>query len=556
MDSRGFSALFFGDLESGGWVRSLNKATTVSSSKWTLRDAGYASWLREILDPSSSARTSEDRVWIFVLSPRVFDDDGFESQLESFLTKISEAVGTRTVFFSTLFADPHGVLPLSQGPARSLRAEQANSRLQAFSSQHAWFHLLDVAAYVRRFGFEQLYDARFEAMARYMFHPGALDGLATWILRHLSALDQSPVKVIAVDFDNTLWGGILGEDGPEGIRVATSGTGLHFRKFQAQLKSLKNQGFLLVALSKNNSSEAEAVFSSHPEMLLRWDDFAAHGVNWRPKFENLSRIAGELSLGRDAFLFIDDSAHERGEMHDRLPEVKIFDFPTDPSGLCRALSDCSALDLLRATREDRLRAKSYEDNRERQKIQAQASSLDDYYRSLQTRVEIQKASPENEARLHQLMLKTNQFNLHSERPDPSAFRRKLSDSKREIWGFRISDRVGDAGLTGMIEISFEKATSWTVQNFLLSCRVLGRSVEYAVLHWLAGRATQAGIDEIRFCFVGNSRNQPALDFLQKAGLVVAGHEAVLKISGPDWKQSMLSHYATVIETGASDRKST
>jgi FkbH-like protein len=549
MDSSGFSALFFGDMESGGWVRSMNKAAAESSSKWTLRDAGYSSWLREIMDPSSAARTSEDRAWIFVLSPRVFEDDSFESQLETFLEKISEAAGTRTVFFSTLFADPHGVLPLSQGPRRSARAEQANSRLQAFSAEHAWFHLLDVAAYVRRFGYEQLYDARFEAMARYMFHPGAFDGFAPWILRHLSALDQSPIKVIAVDFDNTLWGGILGEDGPEGIRIATSGAGLHFRKFQAQLKALKNEGFLLVALSKNTSSEAEAVFRSHPEMILRWEDFAAHGVNWNPKFENLSRIAAELSLGRDAFLFIDDSAHERGEMHDRLPEVKIFEFPADPSGLCRALADCRSLDVLKTTQEDRLRAKSYEENRERQKIQSQASSLEDYYRSLQTRVEIQKASTENEARLHQLMLKTNQFNLHSERPDPSAFRQRLSDPKREFWGFRVSDRVGDAGLTGMIEVSHETATSWTVQNFLLSCRVLGRSVEYAVLHWLADRAARAGVAEIRFCYVGNTRNQPALDFLQKSGLLVAGREAVLKISGQDWKESLPSHYATLVETG-------
>lgn len=546
MDSREFSALFFGDMESGGWVRSLNKAAVETASKWTLRDAGYSSWLREILDPSSLARTGDDRVWIFVLSPRVFDDEGFESQLESFLEKISEAAGTRSVFFSTLFADPHGVLPLSKGSARSARAERANSRLQAFSLQHAWFHLLDVAAYVRRFGFEQLYDARFEAMARYMFHPGALDGLAAWILRHLRALDQSPIKVIAVDFDNTLWGGILGEDGPEGIRIATSGAGLHFRKFQAQLKALKNEGFLLVALSKNNSMEAEEIFRTHPEMLLRWDDFAAYGVNWNPKFENLSRIAVELGLGRDAFLFVDDSAHERGEMLDRLPEVKIFEFPTDPSGLCRALADCSALDFLRATHEDRLRAKSYEENRERQKIQAQASSLEDYYRSLQTRVEIQKASPENEARLHQLMLKTNQFNLYSERPDPSAFRQKLTNPNLELWGFRVSDRVGDAGLTGMIELSLDNKNLWTVKNFLLSCRVLGRSVEYAVLHWLADRAVAAGVGELRFCFLSNSRNQPALDFLQKSGFTLVGNEALLKITDKSLLGSIPPHYATVL----------
>jgi FkbH-like protein len=539
------SALFLGDTEMGGLVRAFGQ---IPDCAWKARDGGYGSWVREILDPASGARGSDDRAWVFVLSPRVFDDPALESQIDALLSALEGAVGSRSVFFSTLFADPQASSALSSGWERAERAEKINARLREHRRKHTWFHILDLASFVQKHGYQTLYDPRYEAMARYLFHPGALATLAQWTLRHLNALDRTPAKVIALDMDNTLWGGVLGEDGPEGVKISTSGAGLHFHMFQKQLKQLKEEGFLLVGLSKNNQDEVEAFFKSHPDMVLKWDDFSARAVNWTPKHENLKRIAEELSLGHDSFLFIDDSAHERGEMSAHLPEVKIFDFPSDPSKLRSQLAECVHLDRLRTTDEDRKRARSYAEIAQRQEIKKQSASIEDYYRSLQTQVEVKRGSPESEERLHQLMLKTNQFNLASERPDPGVFRTRLSDPKRLIWSLRISDRVGDAGLTGLVDVDVSDASAWKVQNFLLSCRVLGRSVEFAALRWLGEKAARAGAKELRVRFIPSSRNNPAREFLEKAALLPADGDYVVLELDPGWEKRIPASYAAIVET--------
>lgn len=511
------SALIFGDGEWGGLVRAFDKCVGEHGGAWSLRAAGYDSWLREIADPASTSRREADRVWIFMLSPRVLESSELEVQIDSLLALLEEAASSRSVFFSTLYADPIAPLSLNQSWERAERAELINSKLRAFRRKHSWFNLMDVASFVQKEGFDTLYDARFEATARYIYHPGALDRIAVWVLRHLNALDLVPVKVIALDLDNTLWGGILGEEGAEGIRIGPQGAGLYYWRFQRSLKQLQEAGFLLVILSKNNLNEVKEVFKTHPDMWLKWEDFSAHAVNWKQKSENLREIAAQLGLGVDSFFFIDDSDHERGQMKAEIPEVKIFDFPSDASKLSRVLSQSQELDRLRTTTEDRQRSKSYAETAQRSALQASATNLEDYYAALQLKVEVKRATPENEERLHQLLLKTNQFNLSAERPDASEFRKRLSDNNIKIWGLRVSDRIGDSGLTGLLEVDTSQPHNWIVKNFLLSCRVLGRTVEFAVLHWICAEAERAGAKEINFEFKKTGRNQPALDFLDQSG---------------------------------------
>jgi FkbH-like protein len=536
------SALLFGDGELMGLARACAKRASATALGWSVSAAGYDSWQREILDPASAARRASDQAWVFVLSPRVLEDEGLEAQLESVLQGLAEAASPRSVFFGSFFADPTEVQALSSGAARAARAAALNARLGNFARQHRWFHLLDVASFVLRHGYQNLHSARYEAMARYVFQPGALDLLADWVLRHLAALDRAPAKVIAVDFDNTLWGGILGEDGAQGLRIGSSGSGLHHARFQSKLKALKDEGFLLVALSKNNADEAEALFRSHADMRLKWEDFSAHAVNWQPKAENLSRVAAQLGLGEDAFLFIDDSAHEREEMHARLPQVRIFPFPADAADLCMALADSPDLDRLRSTAEDRQRASSYAAEAKRAQLSSAAPSLEDYYRSLELKVDLQRATPDAEERLHQLLLKTNQFNLATERPEASEFRQRLSSPGRQLWAVRVSDRVGDSGLTGLVEVDASDTALWKVESFLLSCRVLGRTVEFALLSWLAARAQTAGAKALQFRYRVTGRNQPALDFLARIGARMDGNTAALDLST---REQWPAHFATL-----------
>jgi FkbH-like protein len=512
------NVVLLGDKTLSLLARNLNSQLQPLGSRWNVVDAGYDTWLVAPLDPAGALFDKDVAVWAFVLSPRVLDNvPDIGARVDATLERLAQLAAPPTVLFSNFFADSLVAMPLSNNLERHALAAKLNERLLAFRDAHPWFHVVDQLGLALRHGVDTLHDPRFEAAAQVYYSPSATRLLGTLWLRALRALELPQKKVCVVDLDNTLWGGILGEDGAEGLQMADSGSGLPYRRFQRSLLDLKRSGILLTICSKNNHDEAMAILKSHPDCLLRPTDFAHIEIGWGLKSAAIARTAQTLGLGLDSFLFIDDSPVEREEVARVHPAVDVFAFPADPAQLVSVLNAYSGFDSLRQTDEDRRRAQSYLEEAQRGASKASATSAEDFYRSLGLRVEIFSARAEQASRLHQLLLKTNQFNLTAERLSAEEFRALLNDPAYAVVGLRVSDRFGDSGITGLAIVDKRAPERWVVRNFLLSCRVIGRTVENALLSWVIARAAKEGASNVAFRYLTTTRNQVARSFLQSSG---------------------------------------
>lgn len=518
-----------GDTTLGGFVRELDAQCRAASLEWSVTDAGFDSWEREVLGNRSSGAAAGATALGFVLSPRLLeggDDAELPQRVRAVLEALAAQPTPRTVLFGNLFADPRGVLPLMRPVIHARRAREVAALLEEFERRHSWFYVIDHLALALQLGVSGLSEPRYEALGALYFSPAGTRHLAALWCRALAALERVPAKVLVLDLDNVLWGGILGEDGASGLRMGVSGEGWFYRRFQQGLLELKRSGVLLAVCSKNNPAEALSILREHGDCLLRPEDFAALEIGWERKSVQLRRMAERLRLGLDAFVFVDDSAFEREEVRQALPEVRVLEFPTAPAGLVHMLADCQAFDRLRLTAEDSGRTQSYQAEARRDALRAQTGTPEDFYRSLQLSAQLQRAGEEDFARLHQLIHKTNQFNLTGERLSAEELRARLGSAGYQVLSLRVADRFGDSGLVGVAIIDQRHPGTWRVENFLLSCRVIGRTVEHALVSWLAERAGAAGARRLEFCFVASARNQVAREFLGRSGLEASADGSV------------------------------
>ena len=512
------NVVLLGDKTLSLLARNLNSQLREAGSSWNAVDAGYDTWLVAPLNHHGVLFAPDTAAWAFVLSPRLLENmPDIVAQLDTALERLGNLQNPPTVLFSTFFADPVAAMPLSGNIDKHALTARLNERLLAFREAHPWFYVIDQLSLILRHGIDALYDARYEANAQLYFSPNGSRLLSDLWFRALRSLERTQKKVCAVDLDNTLWGGILGEDGPDGLQMADTGVGSAYRRFQRSLLELRRNGILLTACSKNNPNEAMAVLQSHPDCLLRPIDFAHIELGWGLKSEALVRTGQKLGLGLDSFVFIDDSPVEREEVSQALPMVEVLDSSGDPMRLVAMLSQYSGFDSLRQTDEDRKRADSYRAEAQRNEVLASAASSDDFYRSLGLKLGIFPARSEQSGRLHQLLMKTNQFNLTAERISAEEFRELLNDPSHMVLGLRVSDRFGDSGITGLAIVDKRRTNTWRVRNFLLSCRVLGRTVEAAFLAWLIGRASASSATTIELAFVTTERNEVAYGFLETSG---------------------------------------
>jgi FkbH-like protein len=512
------NVVLLGDKTLSLLARNLNSQLRDANSTWNAVDAGYDTWLVAPLDQRGVLFAPDTAAWAFVLSPRVLENvPDIAVRLNATLERLEILKTPPTVLFSTFFADPVAAMPLSSNLEKHALAGKLNERLLEFREGHPWFYVVDHLSLILQHGVETLYDARYEATAQLYFSPNGTRLLSSLWFRALRSLERPQKKVCAIDLDNTLWGGILGEDGPDGLQMSDSGIGAAYRRFQRTLLDLRRNGILLTVCSKNNPNEALSILESHPDCLLRPSDFAHIELGWGLKSEAIARTAQKLGLGLDSFVFIDDSAVEREEVSRALPSVEVLDSSGDPMRLVSVMSQYAGFDSLRQTDEDRKRADSYVQEAQRNEVKASAASPEDFYRSLGLKLGIFSARGEQSGRLHQLLMKTNQFNMTTERIPVEEFRELLDDPDQMVVGLRVSDRFGDSGITGLAIVDTRRPDVWKVRNFLLSCRVLGRTVEGAFLSWLIGRASQSRASTVELHFVPTERNEVAYGFLEVSG---------------------------------------
>ena len=441
-----------------------------------------------------------------------------------------------------------GILDAQREDNSAEAVQRINRGLRALAGEHRGVYILDYDALVARHGREKWGDARKWLTVRLPVASANLPHLAREWLRFLHPLAGKVAKCVAVDLDNTLWGGVIGEDGMNGIHLGAEYPGAAFQELQRALLDVSRRGILLAVASKNNPADALEALNGHPGMVLRPRDFAAMRINWNEKARSLREIAAELNIGLDTVAFLDDNPVERQQVREQAPEAIVIHLPQDPMGYAQAVRDCPWLERLTLSEEDRRRGEYYAAQRERVELERSVTSKEDFYRSLDQVVEIAQVNAQTLARVSQLTQKTNQFNLTTRRYTEQQIAEMAARPNWRVWSLRVKDRYADNGLVGvaMVRVDGEVAE---IDSFLLSCRVIGRTVETALLAHLAADARERRASVLQGWFLPTRKNAPAGEFYASHGFEVAERteEGVLwrldlrekEIHTPEWiKQEM------------------
>jgi len=368
---------------------------------------------------------------------------------------------------------------VARGQAASIR--RLNDYLQAKLRETPNAYLVDLNLMVARLGARHWYDLRYWHIGRAPYTREALREIAGEDFKFIRPRLGKNKKCLVLDCDNTLWGGIVGEDGLAGIKLGKTYPGSPFYEFQQEILHLYHRGIIIALCSKNNEADVWEVFRNHPDMLLKEDHIAAARINWQDKASNLRELAVDLNIGLDSMVYVDDSEFEAGLVRSELPEVAVIRLPPDRSvEYASLLAGCGYFDTLTLSGEDKKRGEMYRAEAGRKKLQAEATDLESYYASLEMVVDVHLADDFAVPRIAQLTQKTNQFNLTTRRYSEAEIQKLRAADAADVLYLKLSDRYGDSGIVGACILTYAEGQA-VFDSFLLSCRVLGRGVEEVFL---------------------------------------------------------------------------
>jgi len=497
----------------------------------TVHMSDFNAHVQEILDPKSSLYGfAPDVVFLAVqtrdVAPELWRDyaDLNSEQVQSAATRV---VGDFRSWVSNFRARSKahliihnleqpsvpscGILDGQVANGQAVAIQQINRRLQALAAERTGVYILDYDSLVARHGRAHWHDERKWLTVRLPMAAENLNHVAKEWLKFLHPLTGKVAKTVVVDLDNTLWGGVIGEDGMAGIELGTEYPGVYFHNLQRALLDLHQRGILLAICSKNNLDDALEALKNHAGMLLKPSHFAAMRINWTDKAENLRAIAEELNIGVESLAFLDDDPTECQQVRSQVPEVFVIDLPSDPRGFAQAVRESPVFERLVLSEEDQRRGAIYQAHRDRQELAQTVASRDDFYRSLQQEAEIAPLTKASLTRIAQLTSKTNQFNLTSRRYTEQQISEMVSSPGCDCFSIRVRDRFGDNGLVGVAITRFE-GERCEIDTLVLSCRVIGRTVETAFLSFIADHARKLGARRLRGWFLPTTKNAPARDF--------------------------------------------
>jgi FkbH-like protein len=411
---------------------------------------------------------------------------------------------------------PLGVFDANVGDSLTYGLDRTNTLLWEVVDSQPNAFVWDYAGLVVNRGVADWTDPRLWALGRIAIAAHHQPALASHIVRTICGVRHPPAKCLALDLDNTLWGGVIGDDGMAGIQVGDDYPGNAFKAFQRSVLALMDRGVLIAVVSKNNEEVAKAAFQQHPEMLIRWEHLSAARINWEPKSKNLREIAAELNIGADAIVFADDNPVERAEVRANAPEVLVLDLPPNPLEYCAALASCPFFDQTAVSEEDRSRGGMYRQQRARREFEQRFETVEDFLHSLEMTASIGEVDPTTLGRISQLVAKTNQFNLTTRRHSEADILRMTSDPSNAVVWLRLRDRFGDQGLVG-VGILRKEDQRGVIDTFLMSCRVMNRQVERALMAYLLDHARRLGCKEVMGEYCPTPKNQMVRSFYPDLG---------------------------------------
>jgi FkbH-like protein len=470
---------------------------------YEIRFAAYSQIYQQLLDPSGLFARNRSGFNVALVRFEDWLRSGGPDGPEEHSQRLVEAIRAAAATFSV----PLILVICPATPEHAAGFERAGRVLREGIADLPAVHWIDPAGIEAWYPVAEIHDPHGDELGHLPYTPEFFVALATAIARKIHAIAAPPYKVIALDCDDTLWRGICGEDGPQGVLLDESR-----RALQVFMAGRRRAGMLLALCSKNNEEDVEETFAAHPEMPLRLADFAERRVNWEPKSANLNAMAEDLELGLDSFILVDDNPKECTEAQVGSPGVLALPLPARAEEIPEFLNHVWAFDRARVTEEDRLRPELYAQRAERAKAQKSSANLEEFLASLQLEIAIGAMEPDQLERVAQLTRRTNQMNASCIRRTEAEIHALLA-SGAECLTVSVRDRFGSYGLTGVILFRCE-AGSLLADTFLLSCRVLGRGVEHRMVARLGEIALERGLARVEMPFVASGRNRPAQLFLE------------------------------------------
>jgi FkbH-like protein len=502
---------------------------------------GYGSYVDEMLNPQSAlAKFKPDIVCVLLdledIAGRLPDlcadgiGQGVEEEIEESVSRIAQLLrnfragnSARILFQGCVAPDLTSLGDVGDANLpRSLTSavHQLNQRLAALCGTISDCVFFDVDHLAARHGRANWRDARMFLASRLPVSANSFGFYSRGLIRSLSSLFRAPRKVLCTDLDNTLWGGVLGEEGPEGIATGGAFPGNCYLEYQKYLKQLSSRGILLAIVSKNNEADVHEAFQSRAaDLALSLDNFVATKISWNEKSDSLRELAKELSLGLDSFVFVDDNPVECEAIRQQMPEVAVIEAPIDePWKLVELLSSQPFFDAAVVTDDDVNRLNEYKAQAQRAELASTAGNRDEFLASLGIVCTFLSALDAPLARSVQLLAKTNQFNLTTRRHSAAEVEEFASHPGGQAVAIRVRDRFGDAGVVGLA-LARNEGDSCLIDSLLLSCRVIGRGIETALLAHLADNAKRAGAKQLIGEFIATKKNAPSADFYLDHGFV-------------------------------------
>jgi len=416
---------------------------------------------------------------------------------------------------------PYGINEQNEDFGVKQIVREINMKIKHENKNESLLSILDFNEFIQKYGeknvfsYKQFFSGDMKISIEYI--PKFVDEL----MRFVNAVMGITKKCIVLDLDNTLWGGVVGEDGFNNIKLGDDPIGRSFVEFQKRLLALNQRGIILAVNSKNNFDDAMKVIKEHPNMILREDNFGCMKINWNDKVTNLHEISRELNIGLDSFVFFDDDPINREFVKNQLDQVFVVDLPSDSAKFARALTEMNMFESLKITEEDTKRKDMYLGQRKRVEFENKIGDFNKFLKQMNIQVLIKKADSFSIPRISQLTLKTNQFNLTTKRYQQDQISSFSDDKNKIVESAQVSDKFGDNGITGVYIVE-KKDTEWIIDTFLLSCRIIGRGVEDIMLSQLIERARKENVKKIKGKFIPTAKNKPAENFYKEFGFEKEG----------------------------------
>lgn len=446
------------------------------------------------------------------------DVDKFVSLLEGLSNRVKSV-------FIPLWTKPvylrgSGILSYKAGFGIDYAILKMNERLVQKLSKSNLIHILDSHSWMQTVG-SKSFNPKLWYLGKVPFSNEVFVEAVKDVKAATRAIYGLSKKLIIVDLDDTMWGGIVGDAGWQNLILGGhSSSGEAFVDFQKGLKSLANRGIILGIVSKNDEKVAMEAIESHPEMVLKKSDFAAYRINWKDKASNIIEIVNELNIGLQSVVFIDDNPFERALVRESLSEVLVPEWPSNPMLYPSALLSMNCFDVVSISKEDLNRSKMYDIEEKRNSLMQEMGSVEDWIKGLGMNITIEDLNDSNIVRVAQLFNKTNQMNLTTRRLSESELRAWSQQHNQHLFCLKVEDKFGDYGLTGIVGLTVVE-NEMLITDFILSCRVMGRKVEEAMVHFIVSQAKLLGASFIKAEYIPTAKNRPCLEFWRRSGFAEA-----------------------------------